>query len=99
MINPPLIRQGDSEKTNSDFYNLKSSPTETGIFYPNFATMTRKELRQYILEHREDDEAVSIYAERFRDPNAKVYRQDQGFNDLEVAMELRKRLEWARNQA
>ncbi len=30
---------------------------------PDFATMTRPEFRQYILEHREDEEAVSIYLE------------------------------------
>lgn len=66
---------------------------------PDFVTMTRPELRQYILEHREDDEAVSIYAERFRDPNAKVYLPEQGFDDPEVATALRERLERQRNQA
>ncbi|GAA6619308.1 hypothetical protein NUACC26_051210 [Scytonema sp. NUACC26] len=35
--------------------------------------MTRPEFWQYILEHREDEEAVLIYIERFQDPNAKVY--------------------------
>ncbi len=66
---------------------------------PNFATITRSEFRQYILEHREDDEALSIYAERFRDPNAKVYLPEQGFDDPEVATALRERLEQRRNQA
>ena len=55
--------------------------------------MTRPEFRQYILEHREDDEALSIYAERFRDPNAKVYLPEQGLNDPEVATALREHLE------
>lgn len=42
------------------------------------ATMTSAEFtcgtlreRQYVLEHREDKEALSIYVERFRDPNAR----------------------------
>jgi hypothetical protein len=65
---------------------------------PNFATMTRSEFHQYVLEHREDDEALSIYVERFRDPNAKVYLPEQGFNDPEVATALRKHLEKQRNQ-
>jgi hypothetical protein len=66
---------------------------------PDFATMTRSEFRQYILEHREDDEALSIYAERFRDPNAKVYLPNQGLNDPDVATALREHLEQKRNQA
>jgi hypothetical protein len=66
---------------------------------PDFATLTRSEFRQYILEHREDDEALSIYAERFRDPNAKVYLPNQGLNDPDVATALREHLEQRRNQA
>ncbi|MBA3923643.1 MAG: hypothetical protein H0X31_18900 [Nostocaceae cyanobacterium] len=66
---------------------------------PDFATMTRSEFRQYILEHREDDEAVSIYVERFQDPNAKVYPPTTGLNDPDVATALRERLEQRRNQA
>ncbi|MBD2772919.1 DUF6887 family protein [Iningainema tapete] len=66
---------------------------------PNFATITRSEFRQYILEHREDDEAVSIYVERFRDPNAKVYPPNKGLNDPDLATALRERLEQRRNQA
>jgi hypothetical protein len=27
---------------------------------PNFDTMTRKELREYILQHREDDDAIEL---------------------------------------
>lgn len=60
---------------------------------PNFATMTRPEFRQYILEHKEDDEAVSIYLERFTDPNAKIYPATKGLNDPAVEAALRERLE------
>lgn len=31
---------------------------------PNFAAMTRKELRQYLLSHRDDDEAFFAYVDR-----------------------------------
>ncbi|OKH55047.1 hypothetical protein NIES2101_05635 [Calothrix sp. HK-06] len=66
---------------------------------PNFATMTRSEFRQYVLEHREDDEALSIYVERFRDPNAKVYPPSLGLNDPETERILREHLASRRNQA
>ena len=66
---------------------------------PNFATMTRSEFHRYVLEHREDDEALSIYVERFREPNAKVYSPDQGFDDPEVVPVLNKLLDKQRNQA
>jgi hypothetical protein len=31
---------------------------------PNFAAMTRKELRQYLLMHRDDEEAFFAYVDR-----------------------------------
>ncbi len=55
---------------------------------PNFATMTRSEFRQYILEHREDDEAVSIYLEKFRPLNPKVYPAPKTLADLDNFPEL-----------
>jgi hypothetical protein len=66
---------------------------------PDFATMTRPEFRQYILEHREDDEAVSIYLERFQNPNAKLYPPPKSFDDPSVETALREHLEQQRNQA
>ncbi|MEH2374534.1 DUF6887 family protein [Nostoc sp.] len=66
---------------------------------PDFATMTRPEFRQYILEHREDDEAVSIYLQRFQDPNAKVYPPPKGLNDPSVEIALREHLEQRKKEA
>ena len=66
---------------------------------PDFATMTRPEFRQYILEHREDDEAVSIYLQRFQDPNAKVYPPPKGLNDPCVEIALREHLEQRKKEA
>jgi hypothetical protein len=65
---------------------------------PDFATMTRPQFRQYILEHREDSEALSIYLERFQNPNAKVY-PPTGLDDPELEKALREHLEQRRNQA
>ncbi|WP_059000549.1 DUF6887 family protein [Leptolyngbya sp. NIES-2104] len=31
---------------------------------PNFAAMSQKELRQYVMAHREDDEAFYAYVDR-----------------------------------
>ena len=39
---------------------------------PNFETMTREELKAYILTHREDDEALAALINR-RDPNSPKY--------------------------
>ena len=37
---------------------------------PNFNAMTRKELRAYVLEHRDDAEAISVIVEKIKaDPN------------------------------
>ena len=40
---------------------------------PNFETMTKAELRAYVLEHREDEEALRSLMSR-RDPHAIRYR-------------------------
>ncbi|MBD1842555.1 hypothetical protein H6F89_03820 [Cyanobacteria bacterium FACHB-63] len=39
---------------------------------PNFEAMTREELRAYVLENREDDEALAALINR-RNPNAIKY--------------------------
>ncbi|MBE9012442.1 hypothetical protein IQ250_19780 [Pseudanabaenaceae cyanobacterium LEGE 13415] len=55
---------------------------------PNFETMTREELRAYVLENREDDEALAALINR-RDPNAVKYTT----NDPEEIKEiLRKKI-------
>ncbi|MCY7275774.1 MAG: hypothetical protein LH702_19065 [Phormidesmis sp. CAN_BIN44] len=42
---------------------------------PNFETMTKEELRAYVLINREDDEALAALISR-RDPNAPSYSYD-----------------------
>ncbi|OUL18558.1 MULTISPECIES: hypothetical protein [unclassified Nostoc] len=66
---------------------------------PDFTTMTRPEFRQYILEHREDEEALQIYIDRFQNPNAKVYPAPKSLEDLENFPEIhRQHLEQQRKQ-
>jgi hypothetical protein len=48
---------------------------------PNFDTMTRQELRNYILQHREDDNAVEALINR-GNPNNPIYRFPQTDEDL-----------------
>jgi hypothetical protein len=66
---------------------------------PDFGAMTRSQFRQYILEHREDDEAFSIYVERFKNPDAKVYPPPKSLDDPEIDIILREHLEQRHNPA
>ncbi len=58
---------------------------------PNFQQMNRKELRNYVLTHRQDEEALRIYMERLHsEPGINRYtgglnRQD--FSQLEQLLE------------
>jgi hypothetical protein len=49
---------------------------------PNFSSMTRKELRDYILEHRDDDDAIEALINR-GNPNSPIYRFPQTEEDLQ----------------
>lgn len=67
---------------------------------PDFTSLTRSELRQYILENREDEEALQIYVDRFQSPNNKIFPAPQTIEDLENFPELHQQhLEQRRNQA
>lgn len=59
------------------------------MMQPNFDAMTRKELRAYILEHRNDDEAFRIYMNRITDePATETYPAPQSIDDLKHFPEL-----------
>lgn len=49
---------------------------------PNFDTMTRQELRDYILQHREDDDAIEALI-RKGNPNSPTYKFPQTDEDLQ----------------
>jgi len=55
---------------------------------PNFAAMTRKELRAYILEHREDEEAFLIYMNKVTAEPGEIYPAPQSIDDLRNFPEL-----------
>ncbi len=55
---------------------------------PNFAAMTRKGLRAYILEHREDEEAFLIYMDKVTAEPGEIYPAPQSIDDLRNFPEL-----------
>lgn len=56
----------------------------------NFNNMTRQELRQYILSHREDDNAIEALIKR-GNPNSVNYPFPQTDEDLKQMDEILKR--------
>jgi len=54
---------------------------------PNFNEMTRQELRQYVLSHREDDDAIAALINR-SNPNAPKHPFPEHEDDLQWMSEL-----------
>lgn len=50
---------------------------------PNFYQISRKELRKYVLSHREDTEALRIYMQRLREEPG-VLRRSGGLNEEDM---------------
>ncbi|ALF53746.1 hypothetical protein ACX27_14260 [Nostoc piscinale CENA21] len=66
----------------------------------DFMSMTRSELRRYILEHREDEAAVQIYLDRFSSNSSEIFPAPQTIEDLENFPQLHQQhLEKRQNQA
>ncbi|ARI82668.1 hypothetical protein C789_1709 [Microcystis aeruginosa FACHB-905 = DIANCHI905] len=71
-------------------------PIEIGIFCqmkPNFNEMSNSTLRAYVLQHREDDEALRALMSR-RDPNAIRYNfpsTEEGLRQMEEV--IRRKIE------
>ena len=51
---------------------------------PDFNTMTRKELKKYVLSHPQDDEAIRELFIKRRNPNAKIYPSPYEMSEEEV---------------
>ena len=50
---------------------------------PDFQTMSRKELRSYVLSHRADENALRIYMDRLKtEPGIDRYRGGVSADDL-----------------
>jgi hypothetical protein len=62
---------------------------------PDFAAMTSQQLRAYVLEHRDDEEALQAFLDRRRseNPNSRVYRAED-----DVAEAIAEYLERKRQQ-
>ena len=55
----------------------------------NFEAMSRKELRAYILENREDEEAFRVYMDRVTaEPATEIYPAPKSVEDLSHFPEL-----------
>lgn len=50
---------------------------------PDFATMTAIELRTYVLEHRDDEEALHAYLDQLHaeNPGARVYKPEDNVDE------------------
>ncbi len=58
---------------------------------PNFEAMNRKELRQYILEHRDDEQAFYAYMDRLNQESDKpVFPAPKSIEDLSNFAQLLK---------
>lgn len=56
---------------------------------PNFKTMTHQELKNYVLSHREDDEAFNAYLDKVRQKKDRVtYPPLQSLEELENYPEI-----------
>ncbi|MBE9210775.1 hypothetical protein IQ244_30595 [Nostoc sp. LEGE 06077] len=66
----------------------------------DFMSMTRSELRKYILEQREDEAAFQIYLARFSSNSNEIFPAPQTIEDLDNFPKLHQQhLEQRHNQA
>ena len=57
----------------------------------NFETMSRKELRAYILANREDEEAFHVYMDRALAEPGEIHPAPQSLDDLKHFPELQEK--------
>jgi hypothetical protein len=67
---------------------------------PDFHTMSRVELKKYILENRDDNDAFQIYIDRFSSEDNVVFPAAETIEDLKSLPDLhRENLEKIRKRA
>lgn len=67
---------------------------------PDFQKMSRAELRKYVLEHREENEAFQTYVDKFTSEDTPLFPAPQSIDDLANFPELyRQHLERLRKEA
>ena len=55
---------------------------------PDFESMSREELRQYMLDNRDDKAAFEFYLDKFRNPNNPVYPAPQSLEDMSYLQKI-----------
>ncbi|BAY86255.1 hypothetical protein NIES267_57610 [Calothrix parasitica NIES-267] len=55
---------------------------------PDFNSMSREELRQYMLDNRNDKAAFEFYLDKFRNPNNPVYPAPQSLEDMSYLQKI-----------
>jgi hypothetical protein len=63
----------------------------------DFISMSRAELRKYIIEHREDEEAFQVYLDRFKSDSSEIFPAPQTIEDLSNFPELQRLRKQERN--
>ncbi len=62
------------------------------LMKPNFETMTRKELKDYVLAHRDDQEAVDLLMSR-RSPDSQAVWYDASLSQTQIKEILEKKIQ------
>lgn len=62
---------------------------------PDFTTMTKTQLRAYVLAHRDDEEALQAYVDKLHaeSPNSRVYKAEDDVTEAIAEYLDRKRAE------
>ena len=55
---------------------------------PDFDSMSRKELRQYMLENRNNKQAFEFYLDKFTNPNSPIYPAPQSLEDMSYLQKI-----------
>jgi hypothetical protein len=55
---------------------------------PDFDSMSREELRQYMLDNRDDKAAFEFYLDKFRNPNNPIYPAPQSLEDMSYLQKI-----------
>lgn len=61
------------------------------LMKPNFEKMTRKELKAYVLAHRDDQEAIDLLMSR-RSPDSEAVWYDASLSQAQVEEILKKKI-------
>lgn len=55
---------------------------------PDFDSMSREELRQYMLDNRDDKAAFEFYLDKFRNPDSPIYPAPQSLEDMSYLQKI-----------